>query len=73
MERYTVVWNGEIEKRVHDQQIRPAPPEETAEQRNAILKKSLALKRRFELMEIVRATAMTRLSEITPEGAVIFR
>jgi hypothetical protein len=26
MRPYTVVWSGEIEKRVHDQQIKPAPP-----------------------------------------------
>jgi hypothetical protein len=26
MTTYTVVWSGEIEKRVHDQQIKPAPP-----------------------------------------------
>jgi hypothetical protein len=26
MTPYTVVWSGEIEKREHDQQIRPAPP-----------------------------------------------
>ena len=26
MQPYTVVWSGEIEKRMRDQQIRPAPP-----------------------------------------------
>ena len=26
MQPYTVVWSGEIEKRLHDQRIRPAPP-----------------------------------------------
>lgn len=26
MTTYIVVWSGEIEKRVHDQQIKPAPP-----------------------------------------------
>jgi hypothetical protein len=28
MQPYTVVWSGEIAKRAHDQQIRPAPPRE---------------------------------------------
>jgi hypothetical protein len=67
MERYTVVWNGQIEKQTRDQQIRPAPPLPTAEERNALLKKSLALKKRFECVEMVRVTAMSRLSEITSE------
>jgi hypothetical protein len=26
MESYRVVWSGEIEKRIHDLQVRPAPP-----------------------------------------------
>lgn len=26
MEGYRVVWSGEIDKRMHDQQLRPAPP-----------------------------------------------
>jgi hypothetical protein len=73
MESYRVVWNGEIQKRMRDQQIRPAPPLPTGEERNALLKKSLALKKRFECVELVRATVMSRLSEITPERTVIFR
>jgi hypothetical protein len=73
MESYRVTWSGEIEKRMRDQQIRPAPPLPTAEESNALLKKSLALKKRFECVELVRSTVMSRLSEMTPERAVIFR
>jgi hypothetical protein len=28
MQSYVVVWSGELEKRPHDQQVRPAPPVE---------------------------------------------
>lgn len=35
MESYRVVWSGEIQKRVRDQQVRPAPPIETEAQRDA--------------------------------------
>lgn len=73
MEPYTVVWSGELAKITRDQQVRPAPPLATQEERLALLNKSLALKKRFESIELIRSTAMSRLAEITPEGTVIFR
>jgi hypothetical protein len=35
MQSYQVVWSGEIEKRLHDQNIRPAPPIEAEYRRRA--------------------------------------
>lgn len=45
----------------------------TQEERLALLNKSLALKKRFESIELIRSTAMSRLAEITPGGTVILR
>jgi hypothetical protein len=73
MQSCVVVWSGEIEKRMRDQQIRPAPPDETQEERDARLAKAEALRSRFACVELVRGAVTSTLTEITPKGAVIFR
>lgn len=73
MESYTVTWSGEIQKRVRDQQIRPAPPLETAEQNKARLAESEAVRSRFSCVEMARGAAMSTLTEIAPKGAVVYK
>jgi hypothetical protein len=42
MESYVVVWSGEIEKQIRDQQIKPAPPIEDEYRRRAPRSRSRA-------------------------------